>query len=289
MTFLDFKSPKKQTKFFEGFLPFSEMPFSILNYSVIFFLFFLFRMWASRVWLIHWLVDGWLVSPKPLVTQSTFKPFLYPQLSGSVIVLAWCFPPWFLGNLWRGIDNCSGAALKAVRQLLTTSFSIFWPRGVRNDFWPRFYIVVLGIAFLISAHLLFPISIWTFISLFTLDFYFPFFFGLLFSLFSLDFYSIAVTHLGFFQVFFFNSNLLFSIFIWTFIFPFLFGLLFSLDFYFPFSLWTFISLFSLDFYSHFGFLPKKISLFELLHLFNFYKQYMVGHSDFFFFGKKLHI
>ena len=26
------------------------------------------------------------------------------------------------GNLLRGIDNCSGAALKAVRQLLTTSF-----------------------------------------------------------------------------------------------------------------------------------------------------------------------
>ena len=63
-------------------------------------------MWANRVWLIHWLVDGWLVSPKPLVTQSTFKPFLYPQLSGSVIVLAWCFLPWFLDRFkwfWAAI------------------------------------------------------------------------------------------------------------------------------------------------------------------------------------------
>ena len=79
----------------------------------------------------------------------------------------------------------------------------------------------------LSFHLLFPISIWTFISLFSLDFYCPFFFGLLFSLFSLDFY------------FPFLFGLLFPFFLWTFIFPFLFGLLF------PFPLWTFISLFSL--------------------------------------------
>ena len=56
-------------------------------------------------------------------------------------------------------------------------------------FWPRFYIVVLGIAlfsgriyfFHILFGLLFSFSICTFISLFSLDFYFPFFFGLLFS------------------------------------------------------------------------------------------------------------
>ena len=83
-------------------------------------------------------------------------------------------------------------------------------------FWPRFYIVVLGMTFFFSPiyffqfffGLLFPFSLWTFISLFSGDFYFLF--GLLF-------------------------------FLWTFIFPFLIGLLF------PFFLWTFI--FSLDVYS----------------------------------------
>ena len=57
------------------------------------------------------------------------------------------------------------------------------------------------------SHLLFPYSIWTFISLFSLDFYFPFLFGILFPtsiLFQLFFNSIVVTHLRFFQVFFFN-------------------------------------------------------------------------------------
>ena len=90
-------------------------------------------------------------------------------------------------------------------------------------FWPRFYIGVLGMTFFFHyVHLLFPIFIWTFISLFSLDFYFPFFFGLLFSLFSLDFY-----------------------------FPFLFGLLF------PFFLWTFIQS-----RSHFGFLPNFFQRFN---------------------------
>ena len=106
-------------------------------------------------------------------------------------------------------------------------------------FWSRFYIVVLGMTFFFSPiyffqflfGLLFPFSLWTFISLFSGDFYFLF--GLLFpfslwtfiSLFSGDFY--------------FLFGLLF--FLWTFIFPFLIGLLF------PFFLWTFI--FSLDVYS----------------------------------------
>ena len=40
-------------------------------------------------------------------------------------------------------------------------------RGLRNDFFFR-------------SHLVFPYFIWTFISLFFLDFYFPFLFGLLF-------------------------------------------------------------------------------------------------------------
>ena len=88
-------------------------------------------------------------------------------------------------------------------------------------FWPRFHIVVLGMTFFfLSLYPLiyFPYSIWTFISLFYLDFYFPFLFGLLIP---------------------------FSI--WTFNFPFLFGLLS------PFSGWTFISLLYLDFYFPFIF------------------------------------
>ena len=60
----------------------------------------------------------------------------------------------------------------------------------------------LGIDFFFNyLHLLFPIFIWTFIFLFSLNFYFPFFWDFYFpfslwtfiSLFSLDFYSIAVT------------------------------------------------------------------------------------------------
>ena len=66
----------------------------------------------------------------------------------------------------------------------------FFPHHTRN-FWLRFYIVVLGIAFFsgliyffhILFGLLFPFSLWTSISLFSLDFYFPFLFGLLFSFF----------------------------------------------------------------------------------------------------------
>ena len=59
----------------------------------------------------------------------------------------------------------------------------------------------------LSTHLLFPFPIWTFISLFSLDFYFPFSLWTFISLFSLDFYL-----------------------------PYFLGLLF------PFPLWTFISL-----------------------------------------------
>ena len=92
-----------------------------------------------------------------------------------------------------------------------------------NCFWPRFYIVVLGIAFFlrhiyffhILFGLLFPFPLWTVISLFYLDFYFLFYLGLLFPfLFSLPFY-----------------------------FP-----LFSILTFLSFSIWTFISFFYLDFY-----------------------------------------
>ena len=71
-------------------------------------------------------------------------------------------------------------------------------------FWQRFHIVVLGIAFFLSAH------------------FFQFLFGLLFSFFLWTF------------IFPFLFGLLFPFSLWTFI------SLFSLDFYFPFSLLTFI-------------------------------------------------
>ena len=73
----------------------------------------------------------------------------------------------------------------------------FFQSKKQQSFWPRFYIVVLGIAF--------PYSFRTFIPLFALDFYFPFLFGhfffnsfsilfyLFFNSFSNLFYSIAVT------------------------------------------------------------------------------------------------
>ena len=117
----------------------------------------------------------------------------------------------------------------------------------RPGFWPRFYIVVLGMTFF---------SLQFTFSNFYLDFYFPFFLGLLFSLFSLDFY------------FPFFWGLLFSL--WTFIFPFLIGLLF------PFFLWTFI--FSLDVYSiavtfwissKFFLVKSPLSLMDFCHLTNF--------------------
>ena len=117
-----------------------------------------------------------------------------------------------------------------------------------TDFWPRFYIVVLGMTFF---------SLQFTFSNFYLDFYFPFFLGLLFSLFSLDFY------------FPFFWGLLFSL--WTFIslFSLDFYFPFSGDFYFPFSHWTFISLFSLDFYFLFG------RLFNCGHILDFFQIFTI--------------
>ena len=75
-------------------------------------------------------------------------------------------------------------------------------------FWPRFYIVVLGIAFVLRQTyifhilfgLLFSFSLWNFISLFYLDIFFSILFQLVFNsflfffiCFSILFYSIAVT------------------------------------------------------------------------------------------------
>ena len=78
-------------------------------------------------------------------------------------------------------------------------------------FWPRFYIVVLGIAFFfLTLHSLFTIFIWTFISPFFLEFYFPFLFGLLFQFFfnflSFFFNSLFIrsrSHFGFLPFFYF--------------------------------------------------------------------------------------
>ena len=130
--------------------------------------------------------------------------------------------------------------------LLNWSRKVFFLQryaSVWRFFWPRFYIYLY--------------SIWTFISLFSLNSYFPlqFFFN-----------SIAVTHLGFFKFQFTFSNFDFD-----FYFP------FSMWTFFLFSIWTFISLFILFFSFHsfflsfiflfiisrsdFGFLPKFWSLF----------------------------
>ena len=83
-----------------------------------------------------------------------------------------------------------------------------------TSFWPRFDIVVLGMDFFLFPFIYFPYSIWTFISLFYLDFYIYFLFGLLFpfsirtfiSLFNLDFYfPFQFGLFQFFFNFFFNS------------------------------------------------------------------------------------
>ena len=60
-----------------------------------------------------------------------------------------------------------------------------------THFWPRFYIVVLGIAFFLFAN--FSYSIWTFIYLFYLDFYFPFLFPFFFP-----FFILLPSHFGFY-------------------------------------------------------------------------------------------
>ena len=79
-------------------------------------------------------------------------------------------------------------------------------------FWPQFYTVVLWIALFSILFIYFPYSIWTFISLFLLDFYFPFLYGLLFpfsiwtfmSLFYLNFhlYFLFSNHFQLFLIFF---------------------------------------------------------------------------------------
>ena len=76
---------------------------------------------------------------------------------------------------------------KAWKTNWTTMASV--PSIIRCDFWPRFYIVVLGMIFFFIFSicpiqflfgLLFSFFYHTFISLYYLDFYFPFLFGLLF-------------------------------------------------------------------------------------------------------------
>ena len=111
--------------------------------------------------------------------------------------------------------------------IMKTTFSTI-SQLMSCPYWLRFYIVVLGIAFLffVTFFLLFPISIWTFNPLFCLDIYFPFPFGLLlpfsiwtffpffnsflFQFFFFLFFSIPSRSiiLDFFQVF--ASNLMLS-------------------------------------------------------------------------------
>ena len=77
-----------------------------------------------------------------------------------------------------------------ISQWLLVPLKCLFLEYLSSFFWPRFYIVVLGMTFFFLVSpiyffqflfgLLFPFSIWTFISLFYLDIYFPFLFGLLF-------------------------------------------------------------------------------------------------------------
>ena len=97
-----------------------------------------------------------------------------------------------------------------------TCFFPFIKWDERLGFWPRFYIVVLGIRKSFTFHSLFgflyPFSIWTFISLLYLDFYIPFLFGLFFFnffffiffsiLFSILFLFYCSHILDFFEIFF---------------------------------------------------------------------------------------
>ena len=62
---------------------------------------------------------------------------------------------------------------------------------------------VLRDDFFFTSHLLFPFSFWTFLSLFSLDFYFPFLFGLLFPFFLWTFIQ-SRSHFGFLPNFFFR-------------------------------------------------------------------------------------
>ena len=111
---------------------------------------------------------------------------------------------------WDEIHSCSWYPMWEMTWNWVQFLTAILHRGLRNDFFSchiYFFHILFG--------LLFSFFIWSFISLFSLDFYFPLVFGLLLSLFNLEFY-----------------------------FPFLFGLLFL------FFLWTYIQS-----RSHFKFLP----------------------------------
>ena len=82
-----------------------------------------------------------------------------------------------------------------------------WHRGLRNCFFLRhiyFFHILFG--------LLFPFSIWTFISLFSLDFLFPSIFGLLFPFLFGFFFSIFFQ---FFQLVFNSFSILFQFFYYS--------------------------------------------------------------------------
>ena len=99
---------------------------------------------------------------------------LWPQwVSPCCLVINWtnCF--WdssrlYLRILWSSIHCFSCSLVFALTLKLTYFLTAILHRGLRNDFFFSF------------SNLLFPIFIWTFISLFYLDFYFPFLSGLLF-------------------------------------------------------------------------------------------------------------
>ena len=139
-------------------------------------------------------------------------------------------------------SNLSKTNISALKSLIYTLQCIVLIRGVFNIikclyFWPRFYIVVLGIVFFFFSssftffqflfRLFYPFSILTFIFLLYLDF-FPLFHLDIFSPFPFGLFSLL--YLDFFSLFCFNS------------------------FQFPFNS------FSIQSRSHFGFLPNCFDL-----------------------------
>ena len=104
----------------------------------------------------------------------------------------------FLNIIKQGFDN----KVKCLKVIFWTTLGIYFIFG-KFHWWIELcfiYLFLTGIlhcglrmTFFLSTNLLFPIFLWTFISLFSLDFYFPFLFGVLFSLFPF-FFGLLFNH-----------------------------------------------------------------------------------------------
>ena len=105
-----------------------------------------------------------------------------------------------------------------------------------------------------------PFSIWTFISLFYMEFYFPYLLRPLFLFFNWNF--ISIVHWTFLFLFYLDSYFPYLQ-KYDFYFSFLFGL------FYPFSIWTFKSIFCLNFFYFFPY--KLMPNFEQLSTMYIYK------------------